>query len=579
MTADRKRSVQNLNTSFGVLKSERAAFDDVWRKVAVFESERMTMFDGQLGDDVYRMMRRDLRDVDNTCRQAIAVFSSGMLSGVCPPSDQWFLLRIADKSGGDDLKKYRPVARWLESVEKVFAKDFTNKNFYTQQVSSYKHIALYGMQCMLVGEAPDGGGTYYRDIPVDEIYIANDYAGRVNCVFREMRLTLQQALEFFGKENLSPCVQRLVDSKDFNANEKITVIHAVIKKAPGYENVMGNNQLPYASYYFEPGEEHLISEGGYESMPYIVTRAYSDGRFPYSISPGTLALSDVLMANEIKRLLLQAGQLSVNPPALMPDRGLVGRLNYTPGAVNTFRKDGSTDVKDFQPLKLVGDFKLAMELLEMARKDINAAFFVDLFMMIHNRTQQGKGTPTASEIQELAQEKSFLLAPILINQQQENFNRLFERVFEIKKREYGAIPPAPRELQKAEIEIEYVSPLVRAQQNQQTNQMLQGLADLRGLVEVFPNCIDIIDADASARKVLENRCMPASCIRTPEEVSQIRQAAQEAQQAQLQQEQDAAQGEQMIKGFKEMSKTPETGSVVQRLLEKIGVNMPGKEPR
>ena len=578
MLPDRKRHVQNLNTTFGVLKSERAAFDSVWRKVAVFESERMTMFDGQLGNDVDRMMRRDLRDVDNTCRQAVTVFSSGMLSGVCPPSDQWFSLRIADKSGGDDLKKYRPVARWLEEVERVFLKDFTNKNFYTQQVSSYKHIGLYGMQCMLVGEAPNGGGTYYRDIPVDEIYIANDYAGRVNLVFREMQLTIQQAMELFGKQNLSPCVQRMIASKDFNPNEKITVVHAVIQKAPGYENIMGDNKLPYASYYFEPGEEHLISEGGFESMPYIVTRAYCNGRSPYSISPGTLALSDVLMMNEIKRLLLQAGQLSVCPPTLMPDRGLVGRLNYTPGAINTFRKDGSTDVKDFQPLQMVGEFRLAWELLEKAQKDVNAAFFVDLFLMIHNRTQAGRGTPTASEIQELAQEKSFLLAPILINQQQENFNRLFDRVFEIKKHEKGAIPPAPRELQNAEIEIEYVSPLVRAQQNQQTNMMLQGLADLSGMVRVFPNCIDIIDADATVRKILENRCLPASCLRTPDEVAQIRQAAQEAQAAQMQREQEAAQGQQMLDSYSELSKTPEAGSVAQQLMEKFGANMPGKEP-
>ena len=575
---DTREFVQNLNTTFGVLKSERSAFDDVWRKVAVYESERMTMFDGQLGADVDRMMRRDLRDVDNTCRQAISVFSSGMLSGVCPPSDQWFSLRIANRSGGDELKKYRPVARWLEEVERIFIKDFTNKNFYTQQVSSYKHIGLYGMQCMLVGEAPHGGGTYYRDIPVDEIYIANDYAGRVNLVFREMQLTLQQAIEFFGKENLSPCVQRMIERKDFNANEKITIVHAVVQKAPGYENIMGNNKLPYASYYFEPGEEHLISEGGFESMPYIVTRAYCDGRSPYSISPGTLALSDVLMINEIKRLLLQAGQLSVCPPTLMPDRGLVGRLNYTPGAVNTYRKDGSTDVKDFQPLQLVGEFKPAIELMEKAQKDVNAAFFVDLFLMIHNRTQAGRGTPTALEIQELAQEKSFLLAPILINQQQENFNRLFERVFEIKKHEKGALPPAPPELRNAEIEIEYVSPLIRAQQNMQTQQMLQGLADLSGMIQVFPNVADVIDADATVRRILENRCMPASCMRTPEEVSQIRKAAQQAQEAQLQQQQEMMQGQQMLEGYKDLSKTPEAGSVVQKLMERMGANMPGKEP-
>ncbi|MDY0258646.1 MAG: portal protein [Desulfovibrio sp.] len=565
--------VQQLNTQFGQFKSERAPFDDIWRKVAVFESERMTLFDGQLGNNPAQAMRRDVRDVDNTCRQAITVFSSGMLSGVSPPSDQWFTLRIADKSGGDDLKKYRPVANWLEQIERLFLKDFTAKNFYTQQVSSYKHIGLYGMQAMLVGESPQMG-TYYRDVPVDEIYIANDYAGRVNVVYREMRITLQQALTMFGKENLSPCLQALAEDRNANPQEHVTIVHAVMEKAPGYENIIGDNKLAYASYYFEPGEDHLISEGGFDSLPYIVTRAYSDGRSPYSISPGTIALADVLMINEIKRLMLQAGQLSVAPPMLLPDRGLVGRLNYTSGALNTYRKDGSgIDVNDFQPLKLVGEFKLGMELMQQAQKDVNAAFFVDLFLMIHNRTQAGKGTPTAMEIEQLATEKSFLLAPILINQQQENFNRLFERVFEIKKKEHGAIPEPPKELLNADIEIEYISPLVRAQQGVRTQQMLQGLQELGGIANLFPDVMDIVDSDAITRRIIESRGIPQSCIRTVEEVMGLRQQkmqAQEAAQKEMQQQQMLAG---MMQGYEGLSKAPEAGSPVQSIMQQTAGGM------
>lgn len=568
-----KDFVQQLNTQFGQFKAERAPFDDVWRKVAVFESERMTLFDGQLGRDPSQALRRDPRDLDNTCRQAITVFSSGMLSGVSPPSDQWFQLRIADKSGGADLEKYRPAAEWLEQVEKVFRKDFIKKNFYTQQVSSYKHIGLYGMQAMLVGESPKGQGTYYRDVPVDEIYVANDFAGRVNVVFREMNITLQHALQMFGKDNLSPLLQKQAEEKNANLQGLVTIIHAVIEKAPGYENIIGNNTLEYASYYFEPGEEHLISEGGFDSIPYIVTRAYSDGRSPYSISPGTIALADVLMINEIKRLMLQAGQLSVSPPMLMPDRGLVGRLNYNSGALNMYRKDGSVDVGDFQPLKLVGDFKLGMELMQQAQKDVNAAFFVDLFLMIHNRTQAGKGTPTAMEIEQLATEKSFLLAPILINQQQENFNRLFERVFEIKKKERGAIPPPPPELQNADIEIEYVSPLIRAQQGMKTQEILQAMQEVSMIGQVYPQVMDILDGDALARNVLENRGVPQSCIRAVQETLDMRKQKQQAQEAAQQQMQQQQLIQGAMEGYQGLSKAPEDGSPAQSLLRQASGGM------
>ena len=113
--------------------------------------------------------------------------------------------------------------------------------------------------------------------------------------------------------------------------------------------------------------------------------------------------------------------------------------------MNLYRKNQTTTVKDFTVLPAGGDVPLGLELIERAAKDINTAFFVDLFLLIHNRTASGGGTPTAMEIEQLAQEKSFLLAPILVNQQQENFDKLFERVFEVMRRR-RVIPAPPRKL-------------------------------------------------------------------------------------------------------------------------------------
>jgi hypothetical protein len=566
-----KDVVEKLCLQFSQMKAEREPWAAVWRKIAVFESERGNMFHGtQAQDASYLALYRNTKDIDNTARNAIQVFSSGMLSGVTPASDQWFRLRVSDASGGKDLQQYRPVAHYLEQLEQVFLKDFVTKNFYTQQVSSYKQIGMYGMQCMNVGFHEDLG-TYYRDIPVDEIYVTNDFAGRVNCVFREMFLSIQQAVEMFGQENMSDGVKKMIRMKQFNPNERIRIIHAVYKKSPGFENVLGNNKLPYVSFYFEPAEEHLISEGGFESMPYIVTRAYADGRSPYSVSPGTVALADVLMVNEIKSLMLQAGQLSIAPPMLMPDNGLVGRLSYRPSAINLYRKDATSSPNDYMPLKLGGDFTLAMELMNMAQKDIQTAFFVDLFLMIHNRVQGGQGTPTATEIQQLATEKSFLLAPILINQQQENFNRLFERVFELMQGQDGKLPPVPEELQDAELEIHYESPLVRAQQGVQTQQMLQAMQDMGALMQIYPDLKDIMDSDMMMRKILDNRGMPQSLIREVKEVMELRQGRQEAQMQAQQQMQQQAEAQAMMGAYQGLSQAPQPGSPAQALMQGSGL--------
>lgn len=565
--------VEQLNLSLNSMIAQRSPYDTVWQKVAVFLSDRNNMFTGSpTANNSYMALYRDHRDIDNTARKAIQIFGSGMLSGVTPPSDQWFTLRVADTSGGQELRKWKPVASWLESVEKIFAQDFIAKNFYTQQVSSYKHIGLFGMQAMYVGFHPEVG-TYYRDIPIDEIYITNDYAGRVNTVFRDMQISYQQAIELFGLENLSPTVQEQTRTKDFDVTKPMRVVHAVYKKSPGYENILGGNKLPYVSFYFEPEENHLIEEKGFESLPYIVTRAYSDGRSPYSISPGTVALADVLMVNQLKTLMLQAGQLSVAPPMLMPDQGLVGRMNYQPSALITYRKDGTTSVDDFKPLQLAGEFKLGYQLMEAAQNDINQAFFVDLFLMIHNRVSQGTsgatGTPTATEIQQLATEKSFLLAPILINQQQENFNRLFERMMELMSKQPGKLPPAPEELRNAELDIHYVSPLVRAQQSVQTKNILESLNDMMQIAQGFPEVIDLVDSDRIMRRLMENRGMPQSCVLEEEEV-ELKRFERQQQQMQAQQ---AMQQQQMLEnamgGYEGLSKAPEAGSPAQSLMSQI----------
>lgn len=563
-----KERMDGLVSTFYTMQGERAAFEDVWRQVARYLSPTPEIFSGSENRETdSNMMRRDQRDIDNTARRAVQIFAAGMLSGVSPPSDQWFQLAVADKHGGRELSRRPAVARWLENVEGIFRRDFHQKNFYAQQDSSYRSLGLFGMQCMLVGEH-DERGAYYRDTPVDEIYIAEDYTGKVNCVLRDMRLPLRQAMERFGKERLSPCLRKMAEAKNADLSRRVQVVHAVLPKSAGYENLMGNNKLPFASYYFEPGEGHLISESGFDSLPYVVTRAYSFGRSPYSISPGTLALADTRMVNELKALILESGQLRVAPPFLAPDNGLLGRLNYAPYAMNLYRKSAGMSADDFSTLQLGQDPGFGLELLSMAKQDVNEAFFVDLFMLIHNRTQMGRGTPTAAEIQQLAAEKSFLLGPILVNQQQENFDNLFSRVYAIKEKR-GELPPPPKELAGADIDIVYISPLVRAQQEVKSNSIMKTLAELGQVAQMRPEVLDLVDLDTAMREVMEQRGMPVMCLRPEEAVAKMREARMqgEAQAAQQRERMEGMQG--LLGAYGQLSQAPQEGSVAAELLGKL----------
>ena len=146
-------------------------------------------------------------------------------------------------------------------------------------------------------------------------------------------------------------------------------------------------------------------------------------------------------------------------------------------------------------------------------------------------------------------------------------------MFEIKKKERGAIPPPPPELRDADIEIEYVSPLIRAQQSQKIQEMLQAVQEVNMIGQVFPQVMDILDGDALARNVLENRGVPQSCIRAVQEVMQLRQQKMQAQEdAQRQmQEQQLIQG--AMQGYQGLSKAPEYGSPAQSILSQASGGM------
>ena len=107
---------------------------------------------------------------------------------------------------------------------------------------------------------------------------------------------------------------------------------------------------------------------------------------------------------------------------------------------------------------------------------INDAFLVTLFQILVDAPQM-----TATEAMLRAQEKGALLAPTMGRQQSEFLGPLIEREIDILSRA-GALPPMPDALVKAGgmVEVEYQSPLNRAQRSE------EGVAILRTLESLAP---------------------------------------------------------------------------------------------
>ena len=129
-----------------------------------------------------------------------------------------------------------------------------------------------------------------------------------------------------------------------------------------------------------------------------------------------------------------------------------------------------------------------------------------------------------------------LLGPVMGRLQSELLQPLIQRSFKLMLRK-GRLDVPPEELQGQDIDIEYVSPLAKAQKLTDLQSMMRGLEVLLQLGQSLP-VMDYIDDDGLVKYLVDVAGMPAKVIKSNEEVAALReqQAQQQAQLAQQQQE-------------------------------------------
>jgi hypothetical protein len=149
---------------------------------------------------------------------------------------------------------------------------------------------------------------------------------------------------------------------------------------------------------------------------------------------------------------------------------------------------------------------------------------------------------TATEVLQRNEEKMRLLGPVLGRLQSELLQPLISRSFALLLRN-GLLPAAPEQLQGQDIDIEYVSPLAKAQRLTDLQSMLRGFEVMMQVAEIAP-VMDYLDSDKLVQYLVEVTGIPARVIRGDEEVARIRRQQAEAQAQQMEMAENAMAAEQ-----------------------------------
>jgi hypothetical protein len=135
---------------------------------------------------------------------------------------------------------------------------------------------------------------------------------------------------------------------------------------------------------------------------------------------------------------------------------------------------------------------------------------------------------TATEVLQRNEEKMRLLGPVLGRLQSELLQPLIERVYNILERQ-NIFRPAPEILAEQNVEIEYVSPLAKAQKSSDLNSVMRGI-EIFGAMSQFAPVLDYLDSDGLAKYVQNVLGLPAKIMKSDAEVQQVRQERQQAEQ-------------------------------------------------
>lgn len=475
---------QHLLRRWRYLKNERTSWDSHWKEISNYLLPRNGRF---FVEDRNRGSKRHNLIYDNSATRALRTLASGMLAGATSPARPWFALTTTDP----ELADYVPVRLWLDDVVKRMLRVFQLSNTYQALHQVYEEISAFGTAASII--VPDFDNVIHHHVlTVGEFAIQQDERNRVNSLFREYKMTVEQLVAKFGLEKCSMPAQALWINKQ--RDQVVTVIHAIEPRVARDASKSDNINMPWRSCYFELGAEddRLLLETGFDRFPVLVPRWNISGGDVYGNGPGMEALGDIKQLQQEQFRKSQGIDYMARPPLTADPsfQGLDERM--LPGGISFGNVSGpGGGIRTAFEVKL--DLNHLLLDINDVRSRISASFYADLFLML---AHAGPDTRmTATEVAERHEEKLLMLGPVLERLHNELLRPLIDITFD-RMLEVGALPPAPPELEGHDLSVEFVSLLAQAQRAIGANGLDRFVGALGVVAGMKPDVLDKFDQDA-----------------------------------------------------------------------------------
>ncbi len=488
---------------------------DNWRQIYEdcyeFGLPQRNLYDGYYEGGGSPGQNKMARVFDSTAINAVQRFANRIQSGLFPPYANWCRLEP-----GADIPQDR-------AIEAQAALDIYSEKMFSVLRQSNFDLAMgeflldlsVGTAVMLIQDGDDMTPIRFTAVPQYLVAIEEGAHGKVDNVYRRMRLKGEAIQQHWQDAELPDRLQRMIADKP---TQEIELLEATL-----YDIEQGD----FCYHVIWPEGKSQLLMRRMKSSPWIVARYMKVAGEVYGRGPLVTAIPDIKTLNKTLELLLKNASLSIAGVYTAADDGVLNpqTIRIAPGAIIPVARNGGPQGESLRQMPRSGDFNVSQIVINDLRMNIKKILLDDT--LPPDNMSARSATEIAERMKELASNLGSAFGRLIT----ETMVPMIARILYVMD-ERGLIE-MPLKVNGLEVKVVPISPIAQAQNMGDIEKIMQWVQMSSAL---GPEGQMAVKTGSIPDYVADKLGIPADLRTTPQERQQMMEQAAAMMQAQAQAE-------------------------------------------
>lgn len=450
------------------------------------------------------------------------------VSAMLRPRDRpWFKATTLDDETDADEKN----ARYLEYLTRVIRRGMydTRARFVQASKQGDHDFVTFGQTVISVEESPNRDHLFFRNHHLRDVVWLDNNVDVIDHAHRNDSMTARTMIRRFGEKNMHESILRAAEKEP----GKAFPLRVIVMPRDEYDYIckdrkgQGKSQLPFVVIYVDKDNGKVIREGGLPQFLYAIPRWHRVSGSQYAFSPATIiALPDGRLAQQMGRILLEAGEKQVDPPTIATEEA-VREVNLAAGSTTWVDYEYDERLGNaIRPLDLKIDMRTGFAMRQDFREMLTKAFFLDKLTLPAAEKADMTAYEVSRRLEEYVRSALPLFEPMEVEYNTQILDLSFGLLSNMGRFDFANMPDA---LSSSEFHFAFESPIQAAASRtlvSQFGEVLQLLAaGQQAGVGYNP-----INLEKALRDAIRGTSAPADWRKSEAEIAaELEQAAEQAQ--------------------------------------------------